>query len=308
MKSWNESCHSQPAVAQMNKLTKKSFFSLGTGDSNQPTRNPSHNNQRGPISYEVFKEHWKQALNIFNKSLVNDDDIQMVKNNLTQMVDLLLEELNNLNNYLSLKQPASNRSESSNYGPLWDYLFRNNIFEVVFLWSLSYPEYLFDLKYEQLKYYENLVYQMQTNEQTNLLLHSQIHRPLFSLLNHCATHNSEPIEKLMISIMNQLCVCICKNANLLEIFFQQSQLGSSMSGSSSAPSFGTYEHHRDSFSSSSGNMATSSFASKFTKNKQYLQSPSSARFFIFSLLIPYIHKEGDLGKLGVFLLNMFQVI
>jgi hypothetical protein len=115
---------------------------------------------------------------------------------------------------------------------------------------------------------------MQTNEQTHLLLNVEIHRPLFTLLNHCSTHNSEPIERLMISVLNQLCVCICKNARLLQIFFEQAKL------------------------SGSANAANSAFylGGEPLANRQYMQHTSSARFFIFSLLIPYIHKEGALGE------------
>lgn len=280
----------------MNKLTKKSFFSRTlSGEKSDSTHKSPAKPQ--PVAYEVFKEHWKQANLIFNKSLINDDDIQIVKNNINQMINLLLDELNNPNNYLSLKPLAYTNLNSSlnssgadvmDYGPIWNYLFHHNIFEVFYLWSLSYPEYLFDLKYEQLKYYENLVYQMQTNEQTHLLLSVQIHQPLFSLLNHCSTHNSEQIEKLMISILNQLCVCICKNSELLEIFFQQAK---SMSKSNSCANF----YLNDSLNGSNSNDPYK-FTTHFSTNKQYMQPTSSARFFIFSLLIPYIHKEGAFGQ------------
>ena len=286
----------------MNKLTKKSFFSLSIGENSSPE--VSFSPKKQPVSYEVFKEHWKQVLKIFNKSLVNDDDIQIVKNNLNQMINLLIDELNHPNNYLSLKPLAFNSlnstlkvPENTDYGPIWNYLFRHNIFEVVFLWSLSYPEYLFDLKLEQLKYYENLVYQMQTNEQTHLLLNFQIHRPLFALLNHCSTHNSEQIEKIMISILNQLCVCICKNSDLLEIFFQQAKMVSNQVNNSNSSTFYLNEN-----GDSPNNPYK--FTTHFSTNKQYMQPVSTAKFFIFSLLIPYIHKEGALGKL--FLKTKYQ--
>ena len=90
------------------------------------------------------------------------------------------------------------------YGPIWTYVFQANIFENIFLWSLSYPEYSFDLKYEQLKYYECLIYQMQANEQTDLLLHVQLNKPLFSLVNHCSSHNSE-----LIYVNVELAVLFC---------------------------------------------------------------------------------------------------
>jgi len=251
-----------------------------------------------PVYYEVFKEHWKQVLTIFNKSLINDDDIQVVKSNLNQMINLLLDELNNVNSYLSLK-PVSDELENSNgningfvvdkepisYGPIWNFVLKSNIFENIFLWSLSYPEYLFDLKYEQLRYYESLIYQMQANEHTSLLLHTQLNKPLFSLLNHCSTHNSEQIEKIMISILNQLCVCICKNSNLLEIFFQQAKLASS-------------QPHQQPLHIQNMQKSISTNLLNLSKSAPLVYS-SSSKFFIFSLLIPYIHKEGCLGKFCV---------
>lgn len=236
------------------------------------------------VCYEVFKDHWKQTLIIFNKSLINDDDIQIVKSNLNQMINLLIDELNNINSYSTRKQDEveevkdTDTSLINRYGPIWTYVFQANIFENIFLWSLSYPEYSFDLKYEQLKYYECLIYQMQANEQTDLLLHVQLNKPLFSLVNHCSSHNSELIEKIMISVLNQLCVCICKNANLLEIFFQQAK---SVSHQNQSQSYGNMQKN---VSLSMLNLANTAI------------NMSSSKFFIFSLLIPYIHKEGCLGK------------
>lgn len=285
-------------IQMMNKFTKNSFFSRALSGE-KPGASTEAKYRQQPVAYEVFKDHWKHATQIFSKSLITDDDIQIVKNHLNQMISLLLNELNNPNNYLSLKPLAFTHlnstfdtADKTDYGPIWNFLFRNNIFEVVFLWSLSYPEYLFDLKFEQLKYYENLVYQMQTNEQTHLLLNVQIHRPLFSLLNHCSTHNSEPIEKLMISILNQLCVCICKNSELLEIFFQQAKMMSNSNGSGNS-SF----YMDDALNNSNSANSPYKFTTHFSTNKQYMQPTSTAKFFIFSLLIPYIHKEGALGKL-----------
>lgn len=141
------------------------------------------------VVFDVFKEHWRHVLSVFNKSLVNDDDIQIVKSNLAQMIALLINELNQVTNAALVARAEANKlaSETSTTlgndltstntsdikfsGQLWDYLLATNIFETVYLWSLSYPEYLYDLKYEQLRNYEELISQMQTNEQTSLLLH-----------------------------------------------------------------------------------------------------------------------------------------
>ena len=142
------------------------FFTNAMNSVTRPSLPKSKSQQT--VVFDVFKDHWRQVLAIFNKSLVNDDDIQIVKSNLAQMVALLVDELNQVTNAVLVGKVATGEEKFS--GPLWDYLLATNIFETVYLWSLSYPEYLYDLKYEQLRNYEELISQMQTNEQTNLLL------------------------------------------------------------------------------------------------------------------------------------------
>jgi hypothetical protein len=283
-----------------------------------PTQTKNEDNCAKPhvVSFEVFKDHCKQMLIIFNKSLINDDDIQTVKNNLNLIINLLIDDLNVTANDVISKLNDSNVSsmhknvfvdEIEINSPIWNYSFKNNLFETIYLWSLSYPEYLHDLKYEQLKYFELLLNALQSNEQTNLLLYKQLNRPLFSLLNHCATHNSELIENHMISILNQLCVCICKNSNLLNIFFEQTGFNETTSGLS---------HNLNPKSSTSSNQnainALTSTPSNLNQpnkllhgmNKDFLtstsQNKSHRRFFIFNILIPYIHNEGSFGKWIIF--------
>ena len=53
-------------------------------------------NANNSLSFEAFKDHWKQVLLIFNKTLVEDKDIHDVKFNLDQMINILLNELNSL--------------------------------------------------------------------------------------------------------------------------------------------------------------------------------------------------------------------
>lgn len=146
------------------------FFTNAMNSVTRPSLPKSKSQQT--VVFDVFKDHWRQVLAIFNKSLVNDDDIQIVKSNLAQMVALLVDELNQVTNAVLVGKVATGEEKFS--GPLWDYLLATNIFETVYLWSLSYPEYLYDLKYEQLRNYEELISQMQTNEQTNLLLYRYI--------------------------------------------------------------------------------------------------------------------------------------
>ena len=288
------------------------------------SRQSKTQNQHQQAVFDAFKEHWKQVLIIFNRPLINDNDIQIVKTNLNKLMSILLDELNQLTIKQNVKLSSISTQDEPNvllndnsfryhndnnldiYGLIWEYALKNNIFEVIFLWSLSYPEYLYDLKHEQLKYYENLISQMQVNDQTNILLYQQMHRPLFSLLNHCSTHNSEQIENYMISILNQLCVCICKNSHLLNIFFEQqnqkennqnSNNSSGVAGVASKSNSNVYYKSNNNsntispLKSNSSNMTASTPAPADSR-----RTNATAKFFIFSLLIPYIHKEGSLGE------------
>lgn len=277
------------------------FSSLSASNTNKMKKSKSQQT----VSYEVFKDHWKQAQAIFTKSIASEDDIEIVKNNLSQMIFLLMDELNTIanltlnNNNMMLdingntsgaaaakKQHQLLDVEINNrfHGPIWSYLISNNIFETVYLWSLSYPEFLHDLKCEQLKYYDSLINHMQANEQTNLLLYAQLYKPLFALLNHCSSHTSEEIERYCIAILNQLCVCVCKNSHLLNVFFDlenQNPDGSSHQSMTTSSSFILNNSSEYIFERAKNNHAN-----------------SKSRTFIFSLLIPYIHKEGCLGRLS----------
>jgi hypothetical protein len=276
--------------------------------------------QQPTMLFEVFKEHWKQILIIFNKSLINDDDIHVVKNNLAQIVNILLNELNSLSMTSHAQTLTTNDQNKSNkrsnnhlidsdlnyldqsdyinklqfFGPIWDFSFKNNLFESIYLWSLSYPEYLYDLKYEQLKYYECLINSMQINDQTNLLLYPQLNRPLFSLLNHCSTHKSELIEHQMISILNQLCVCMCKNTNLLNIFFEHLKNYNQMNNNGNILNGSNIKSNLINNMSIRNKIATSSNHINMKLNSQ--TTTTASKFFIFSLLIPYIHREGSIGR------------
>lgn len=179
------------------------------------------------------------------------------------MFILLIDEL-----LVKRENEEDNEVAASIEGPIFSYLLDENIFEVTFLWSLSYPEYLYELKYLQLKYYEVLLANiMNDNRQlTSLLFYRQLNRPLFSLLNHCSRHKLKYIEKHMILVLNQLCVCICKDIKLLSIFFDLNN------NTTTTPPVATHLHN----------------------------DQGAAKFLIFSLLVPYIHQEGYCGEYNVF--------
>jgi hypothetical protein len=359
----------------MNQLRKKlssssPFFAddssskVNTSSAMVTSRQQNLSQPQTAVYLDVFKDHWKQMLFVFNKSLVADDDINTVKNHLGQMINLLLDELDSihlrsLNNeskkiikkslrlvnrrnshsqkenvqieqdvedqdkeqiqiqtQMQIEATSSNENENRltlefPYGQIWDYMSKNNIFETIYLWSLSYPEYLYELKYEQLRSYENLLNHMQTNEQTSLLLCAQLHEPLFALLNHCSTHNSEQIEKHMIVIINQLCVCMCKNSALLRIFIQRNRRrhattatatasASAVSSSANAVVTGLATD-----AAGAAMRAANSSTIDMETNGKNVKAAADRKFFIFSLLIPYIHREGCLGNLQLFIYFFF---
>ncbi|CAF2512307.1 unnamed protein product [Rotaria sp. Silwood2] len=181
------------------------------------------------IELTVLRQHWKQILQIFQKSLIDQDDITCVISHFQHAVTLLTNEV------ASHDRP----------GPVLLYFIAESILDTFFIWSLSCPEYASELKYHQLRCFEFLL----SRSQHELLFHKQIFKPLLNLLRSCESSTSlELIEKHMVVVLNQVCVSITKSPELLEFCFDISA-----------------EH-----------------------------GPS--RFIIFSLLIPFVHRDGLAGQ------------
>ena len=68
----------------MNSLSNKMLSSI----KNKLDYNKHNSNNN--LSFETFKDHWKNVLMIFNKTLVDDKDIVQVKFNLEQIINILL--------------------------------------------------------------------------------------------------------------------------------------------------------------------------------------------------------------------------
>ncbi|CAF0915175.1 unnamed protein product [Rotaria sp. Silwood1] len=181
------------------------------------------------IELTVLRQHWKQILQIFQKSLIDQDDITCVISHFQHAVTLLTNEV------ASQDRP----------GPVLLYFIAESILDTFFVWSLSCPEYASELKYHQLRCFEFLL----SRSQQELLFHKQIFKPLLNLLRSCESSISlGVIEKHMVVVLNQVCVSITKSPDLLEFCFDISA-----------------EH-----------------------------GPS--RFIIFSLLIPFVHRDGVAGQ------------
>ncbi|CAF4498014.1 unnamed protein product [Rotaria socialis] len=106
------------------------------------------------IELTVLRQHWKQILQIFQKSLIDQDDITCVTSHFQHAVTLLTNEV------ASHDRP----------GPVLLYFIAESILDTFFVWSLSCPEYASDLKYHQLRCFEFLL----SRAQHELLFHKQI--------------------------------------------------------------------------------------------------------------------------------------
>jgi len=89
-------------------------------------------------------------------------------------VNLLIDESNNINSYSTRKQDEVEKVKDTDaslinrYGPIWTF-FKQTYFYGCY--RIRNIHLIF--KYEQLKYYDCLIYQKQANEQTGLLLQVQ---------------------------------------------------------------------------------------------------------------------------------------
>ena len=216
---------------------------------------PSHQQQGAPAStgsvvgrprsgtdpdtcLEVFKSHWLQAVTIMNKTNMSSagvkrisltEEVNAISQHLDQMMMLLVEE---------------EGSDGNGQGPVLQYLLSEDILEKILTWSNRGGEHVDRLRLTQLKTYDMLI--SQANQL--LLIHKPVIRPLMKLLAACADHPNNAMETHVILLLHQLCVCVTKNAQILELLFSASS-----------------DH-------------------------------GPARFLMFSLLIPYVHREGVIGQ------------
>ncbi|XP_075234380.1 FHIP family protein AGAP011705 isoform X3 [Lycorma delicatula] len=211
---------------------KNNSFS-GTLGKLRSSHSPSPAKECDPSAcYASFQKHWQQIYEIIARtktSAVKQDDILGVVNNLKQLMMLLL---------LELQYSQTNK-------PCLDYLLSQNLLDKLFNWGEITGMYGNTIKMQQLQLFEILV----SYSRTQLLIHESVHRPLIKLLESCSNEVfSVDIEKCLIILLNQLCICLIHHNELLELFF--------FVGENNQPS----------------------------------------RFIIFSLLLPYLHRDGSLGQ------------
>ena len=107
-------------------------------------------------SLQVLRQHWKHILKIFQKSLIDQDDINHIILHFQYAINLLTDEV----------------TQQNRPGPVLLYFIAESLFDTFFIWSLSCPEYASELKYHQLRSFEQLL----GRSQHELLFHKQIVR------------------------------------------------------------------------------------------------------------------------------------
>ncbi|KAI8042410.1 FHIP family protein GE18198 isoform X3 [Drosophila gunungcola] len=207
--------------------------------------------------YDSFCKHWQQAFEIIQHSAPpSHDDVLGVVSHLDYMVTLLLVELHHCN---KVSLPAAEASGPP-AAPCLEFLLSENLLDKLYEWACTTGRYANAVRLEQLKLYELLV----SHSRHQLLCHEPFLRPLLKILASSQGEIFPPdLEKRLVILLNQLCVVLMQNVHLLDLFFfsAQTQVQEQiLNGSVAAPKSGT-----------------------------------TTNFIIFSLLIPYVHREGSLG-------------
>ncbi|XP_063707999.1 FHIP family protein AAEL005291 isoform X2 [Culicoides brevitarsis] len=191
--------------------------------------------------FDSFRKHWQQAYDVMQKSnkRPSHEDVCGVVLQLDHMVTLLLVELHN-SNKLKLQNQNVN-------APCLEYALSENLLDKLYEWGTTTGRYSDAVRLELLKLFELLV----SHSRHQLLVHEPFLRPLLKLLGSSQDEIYPPdVEKRLVILLNQLCVLLMQNVDLLDLFF-----------------FSTSQH----------------------------QQHGKANFIIFSLLVPFVHREGSIG-------------
>ncbi|XP_034249822.1 UPF0518 protein GI14169 isoform X2 [Thrips palmi] len=200
--------------------------------------------------FESFRKHWQQANDIIERTQatptsLTQDDVLGVDNHLDHMSTLLLLELRAAGSFPIGPHDtnSSTGSESSASCPSLEFLLSENLLEKLFTWSKITGRYSNAVRLTQLKLYEHLV----SHSRHQLLSHEPFLRPLLELLSSSAREVFPlEVEKKLVVLLNQLCISLMQNVQLLDLFF-------------------SVEHGK-------------------------------TDFMLFSLLIPFVHREEGIGQ------------
>ncbi|XP_011177239.2 FHIP family protein GJ17503 isoform X4 [Zeugodacus cucurbitae] len=212
--------------------------------------------------YDSFCKHWQQAYEIIQRSepgqrLPSHDDVLGVVSHLDFMVTLLLVELHHCN---KVTLPTADAAPPP--APCLEYMLSENLLDKLYEWGCTTGRYANAVRLEQLKLYELLV----SHSRHQLLCHEPFLRPLLKILASSQGEIFPPdLEKRLVILLNQLCVVLMQNVHLLDLFFFSAE----------------QEQHKQTTSGE--------------ELQRTNRSSSGTNFIIFSLLIPYVHREGSIG-------------
>ncbi|KAL2079355.1 hypothetical protein ACEWY4_025099 [Coilia grayii] len=223
----------------------------------------------------VFKNHWAQVLRVLERydpgrsgagssGPIPADEASAVQNYAEHMLVLLMEE------------PCG---AGGAMGPILEFVILEGVMERLFLWSLR-RQFTDDMKLEQLRMYSMLIGQAQQP----LLHHKPILRPLMMLLSSCSA-SSSAVGPTSTSRPSSSAVGLTSAGR---------PSGSSTRGPSSAVGPTTVEAelvgllHQLCF-------AVAQDPSVLELFFHTSEDQGAANFLLFSLLIPYTHREGPVG-------------
>uniref|UniRef100_A0A8D8LHU9 UPF0518 protein CG3558 n=1 Tax=Cacopsylla melanoneura TaxID=428564 RepID=A0A8D8LHU9_9HEMI len=154
-----------------------------------------------PIAcYESFKKHWQQVMEVFLKFKdgsgdIKQEDVVIIVNHLDQIISLLIN--------FADKQCL-------------EYLLKEKILDQLCHLSLNCDKNGSDLRVKQLRIYKVLV----SKFQTCILNNESFLSPLTKLLISCHENVfSLDVEKILVSLLHQLCITLFQQNELLEFFF-----------------------------------------------------------------------------------------
>ncbi|XP_067641317.1 FHIP family protein GG24907 isoform X3 [Eurosta solidaginis] len=217
--------------------------------------------------YDSFCKHWQQAYEIILRSEPSQgppthDDVLGVVSHLDFMVTLLLVELHHCN---KVSIPSADAAPPP--APCLEYLLSENLLDKLYEWGCTTARYANAVRLEQLKLYELLV----SHSRHQLLCHEPFLRPLLKILASSQGEIFPPdLEKRLVILLNQLCVVLMQNVHLLDLFFF---------------SAAQEQHKHQTFC---GNVDD-------PLQQRANGNSTSTNFIIFSLLIPFVHREGSIG-------------
>lgn len=201
--------------------------------------------------YESFCKHWQQAHDIIQRTqassmTLTQDDVLGVVNHLEHMSTLLLMELRSMGSFPIGPQDSNTLPDQYNAScPSLEFLLSENLLGKLYSWSEVTGRYSNAVRLQQLKLYELLV----SHSRHQLLSHEPFLKPLLRLLASSAGEVFPlEVEKRLVILLNQLCISLMQNVQLLDLFF---------------------------------------FTSK---------DNGKTDFVLFSLLIPFVHREEGIGQ------------